>query len=245
MKACTLAREHLLGRLRLPAGTRIHFSEGEPASFTLGAVATIAGFELPPDTEVKFHDKLAQRPGGRPKEAKLARSATIRGIDFPANTTIYFFSIFTQGDHPGCYRVCLPTPMLIQGHLCAPGGNPPAQIFYASGKLMGISLMEDEEIEGVPCTTKKTGMPFKIRFYGFDTNVWFFETGRLQQAMVSRDCTVQGHVFKRGDIVRFNADGTLDTSGKPLGYGRRDWSKQFFGGPPAKASSVKGTHGPP
>lgn len=212
MKACTLAREYIVVGTRLPAGTVIHFSEGSPKTCTLGAEATVAGFRLPAATEVGFDL-------GRLRYAKLAQTLTVRGNDFPAGSRIYFQTIWMP-DIPGAWHCALPAPMVIQGHLCARGENL-GQFYYPSGKLRATWLAADEEIDGVPCTTSKSVLRPRTLFYGLDTMVWFFENGRLQQAMLSRDCTLQGRVFKAANIVRLNADGTLDTTGETLGASSR------------------------
>ena len=45
---------------------------------------------------------------------------------------------------------------------------------------------------------------------------WFYDNGRLQRAMLSRDAVIQGHTFKRGDIIRLRRDGTVDLTAPTL-----------------------------
>jgi hypothetical protein len=46
---------------------------------------------------------------------------------------------------------------------------------------------------------------------------WFYENGHLQQGMLAHDATIQGHAFKKGDLVSMTPDGRVDLTAKPLG----------------------------
>jgi len=45
---------------------------------------------------------------------------------------------------------------------------------------------------------------------------WFRPDGRLQQCMLSRDVTLDGHVLRKSDVVSLDADGHVDTSAEKL-----------------------------
>jgi hypothetical protein len=45
---------------------------------------------------------------------------------------------------------------------------------------------------------------------------WFHDNGHLQQAMLSRDVTLQGHSFKKGDVINLDPDGKVDLKAKKL-----------------------------
>lgn len=41
---------------------------------------------------------------------------------------------------------------------------------------------------------------------------FFYESGRLRQAHLARDVTIQGHSFKKGNVVGFSPAGVVDLS---------------------------------
>jgi hypothetical protein len=49
--------------------------------------------------------------------------------------------------------------------------------------------------------------------------VWFYDDGHLQQAMLSQDFSLQGHSFKKGDVISLGPDGQVDMNAKKLS----DW----------------------
>jgi hypothetical protein len=53
-------------------------------------------------------------------------------------------------------------------------------------------------------------------FLGTQRMVWFYDNGHLQQALLSRDFTIQGRIFKKGDVIYFGSDGIADLTAKKL-----------------------------
>jgi hypothetical protein len=45
---------------------------------------------------------------------------------------------------------------------------------------------------------------------------WFWPNGRLQQCMLSRDITLDGHVLRTGDVVGLGIDGHVDPRAEKL-----------------------------
>lgn len=209
IKSCVLAGETSIGNVLLPAGTSISFSRsGIPEECTLGKAANVRGFMFPAGTRVRFG------PQGRPAHCALPQDTIFHGVTLPAKSEIFFgnpyFGDPAAEGHPNRWRCWFPEKTRVQGHLCGATTDGVGQIFYRSGQLRAIWLQEVEEIDGVPCTSQTSGMPLRVRFYGTDRMVCFHESGRLQQALVARDCTIQGQRFKAGDIIRFTPDGALD-----------------------------------
>lgn len=213
LKACALAKAHAFAGTTLPAGTEIQFDAGQLASCVLGAPATIAGFALPGRTELKFRN-------GHPVEARLPDNTTVRGLALPARATVFFQNPWMR-ETKGSWRCWLPAKQKIQGHLCAAIEDGIGHAMYPGGRLRAIWLAGSETIDGVPCTSGTFRLPFRTRFYGTDRMVWFFEDGRLQQAMVGSECVVQGRTFKPGDIVRFTEDRNLYAGTETLGASSR------------------------
>jgi hypothetical protein len=54
---------------------------------------------------------------------------------------------------------------------------------------------------------------------GTQRMAWFYDTGRLQQAMLSRDFTLQGQSFAKGDVISLGPDGKVDLTAKKIS----DW----------------------
>jgi len=78
---------------------------------------------------------------------------------------------------------------------------------------------QDEMIDGVPCTSRAGlfKMPLRVTFLGTERMAWFYEDGHLKQALLSCKFTIQGHNFKKGDVICLGADGKLDLKAKKLG----------------------------
>lgn len=214
---CTLSRAHQVAGLTLPAGTEIRFNEArELASCTLGQTATVVGFSLPAGARVEFRK-------GRAVSCTLPRAAEVRGLPLPAGSTLFFVTTGFEKEVPVTWQCWLPVETTLQGYRCAVIDEGCGHILYPSGKIRAIKLAQDEEIDGVPCTSSQNPlrMGTRVMFYGLDAMAWFYEDGRLAQGMVSRDWVIQGRACKRGDIVRLRSDGTLDPTEKTLGAASR------------------------
>lgn len=102
--------------------------------------------------------------------------------------------------------------MVIQGHVCKKVDDGIGHYLYADGKLCGIWLKQREMIDGLPCTSSGNliTMPLRAALSGTERMAWFYKDGHLKQAMLSRKFTIQGHAFKKGDVVCLGPDGKLD-----------------------------------
>ncbi|MEI6105812.1 MAG: hypothetical protein WCR49_02260 [Opitutae bacterium] len=218
---CTLSRDYTVAGYALPAGTTVRFSGSSQAeSFVLGKQATIEGFMLPAGSEVRI---------GWAFTCTLREDALIRGVPLPAGSTIFFKTPKGwESEVPDTWHCWLPKDTIIQGHLCGSTEDGCGIIFYPSGKLRAAGLAKDVEIDGVPCTSSHNPfrMGMRVLFYGLDVRAWFYESGRLAQGMVSRDCSIAGRSFKPGDIVRLTPEGTLDPTGTTLGAASRRADKR-------------------
>ncbi len=218
---CHLSGDYTIQGNVLPAGSELRFNKpGEGWWCRLARAATFSGLAFPPHGEVCFHEN------GEVASCRLSRDSAFLGSVLPAGSTIFlprksmvhaFRDIGWGG--PSCPRVWLPADTRLQGHLCEATMNGVGHILYPDGKLRGIWLAHDEEIDGVPCTSsfKLFRMPWPKLTFGTDFMAWFYENGHLQQGMVSRQVTLQGRSFKAGDIISLTPAGRLQTTTKTLG----------------------------
>ncbi len=216
IKRCTLSRDYTVAGVALPIGTELQFNgAGEVEACRLGQPAILAGLALPAGSAVQFHQS-------KMFSGTLPQATSIRGLLLPTKATLFFSNVWEPEVHD-TWRCWLPAKTLLQGHLCTATEDGIGHVIYLSGKLRAIWLAQDEEIDGVPCTSSQNPlrMPMRLLFYGTDCMAWFYENGHLQQGLVSRDCTIQGRKCKAGDIVRLTLDGQLDPSQKTLGVSSR------------------------
>lgn len=163
---------------------------------------------LPAGTQVEF------APSGQLEIAVLAREAIIYGQPLPARATLFF------GPDTKLLHFWLHEETLLQGHRVASKEDGVGHMLYPNGTLRAIWLAEPEVVQGVPCARS---LPFGQGWWhairlGAQAMTWFYDDGRLQQAMLSRNITIQGRPLKRGDVIKLNRDGTLDLTSPKL-----DW----------------------
>ena len=185
---------------------RFH-DNGRLAACTLARAAEVGGFLLPAGTEVFF------TPGGEWSELVLGAEATVFHLALPAGSRVFAASRF---GYPSIWPA---RALVIQGQLCSARDDGIGHYLYPSGRLQGIWLTHATEIDGVPCTSSANPliMPARSLFGGTTRMAWFHENGRLEQAMLARDCVIQGHAFRRGDLVSFDAEGKLEFPAHRLG----------------------------
>ncbi len=94
-------------------------------------------------------------------------------------------------------------------------------MLHASGKLRAAWLAGEETIDGVPCASKLPllGGAWHALRLGAQAMAWFYDDGRLRQAMLARDAIIHGQALRKGEVVSLRRDGTLDAAAKKL-----DWS---------------------
>ena len=59
-------------------------------------------------------------------------------------------------------------------------------------------------------------MGFDVIRLGTQRMAWFYDNGQLQQAMLSQDVTLQGHSFKKGEVISLGFDGKIVLNAKKL-----------------------------
>ena len=194
-------------------------SDGTIESCRLATAYRLGSIELPISTEVTFFKS------GVVNGAKLGGPTAVDGEPLPDGATLYF----TSAGLP--YDFFLERNGLYKGHhlvAISLGVHGVGHILRTDGKLKAIRLSEEETIDGIPCASTLPifrGWWHGIRI-GAQSQVWFYEDGRLQQAMLARDVTIQGHKFKAGDVVMLNRDGTLDLTSPKL-----DWKGPRYSNP--------------
>ena len=97
----------------------------------------------------------------------------------------------------------LPSPSIVQGYLIPKSTDGIGNSCYPSGKLKEFWLVNDEVIQGIPCTT--SGNPFKVGWkashFGSDRRIRLSEDGSLERALLSSDFTYQGKQYKKGELL--------------------------------------------
>ena len=152
-------------------------------------------------------------------EAFLGDRAVIYGQELPRQATLFF-------DPKGRMRhFWLREETSIQGHQLRSMGKGYTgylgHMLYTNGKLRAAWLAGEEMIDGVPCASKLPllrGAWHAVKL-GAQAMVWFYDEGHLRQAMLARDAIIQGHAFKKGEVISLRRAGTLDAAAKRL-----DWS---------------------
>lgn len=188
------------------AGQARQRSSGKVEACVLLQPYAFDGIELPAGSKASF------REDGKVEQVRLNRDSPVYGQMLPAGTTLFF-------KHTGGLRhFWLPMDTVIQEHLVWGHEDGAGNQLHPNGKLKAIWLATDETIDGVPCTS--SGNPLRVGLrasrLGTQRMVWFYDSGRLQQAMVSREFTLQGHTFKTGDVISLGPDGRIDLNAKRL-----------------------------
>ena len=142
------------------------------------------------------------------------QDGTVYGQTLPARTALHF----ANGDQLRHFWLPKETVTALQGHLVKGQDDGAGSRLHPNGTLLAIWLAQDEVIEGVPCTS--SGNPFRMGLtaarLGTQRMAWFYDNGRLQQAMLSQDFTLQGHSFKKGEVISLDRDGKVDLNAKKL-----------------------------
>lgn len=185
------AQDSLTNKHRFPCRE----SQSTRKSCVLARDYAIADGTLPEGTELRF-------PGGG-MLARLSRRAAIQKRELPPAATIHF-------DAAGKVRgFWLHADAAIAGHVIRGHEDGVPNTLYDSGALRSIWLAGDEVIDGVPVTSSGNvlRMGWRVMSLGTQRMVYFYEDGRLRQAMLSRDAQVGGVLYRKGDVVRFDEEG--------------------------------------
>jgi hypothetical protein len=177
----------------------------KPHSCILAREHAVSGGVLPAGSDVGFWDGIVL-------ECKLSRKAAFFGQLLPAGSRLFF-------DQQGKLTQFWPgTDTVIQGYFLKARDDGAGDRLHPNGRLRAIWLVEDKEIDGIPCTSSGNiiNMGWGVISLGTKRMAWFYNNGRLQQALLSRDVTIQGRAFKKGDIISLTPDGKLDLTAKKL-----------------------------
>lgn len=197
----------------LCAGTPKWHYNGQIEQCTLARDYRSGDLSLPEGSLVTFTKT------GMLAEAFLAAPVVVSGQTLPAKATLFF-------DSAGRMRhFWLREEAVIQGYRLRAMGKGYigylGHMLHPNGKLRAAWLAGEEVIDGLPCASK---FPFlqggwqAIRL-GAQAMAWFYEDGHLRQAMLARDTTIQGQVFRKGEVLSLRRDGTLDLVTQKL-----DWN---------------------
>jgi hypothetical protein len=173
------------------------WKNGRVSSCVVAGPTSVMGQLVPAGTEVEFFQAPEQADGDYISSYLLGEDAVIRGIRLPAGSRVF------PPDAQGMTNIWPSREVAVQGWKCEPVSGGTGFLIYPDGRLRAMHLSRDEDVDGVPCTSR-------IGLFGGKLLVWLHENGRLQQATVSRDAAIQGHAFRKGDLVSLDPDGRLD-----------------------------------
>jgi len=155
-----------------------------------------------------------------PQKLVLTKDAEIQGINFSAGTIIYF-------NNKSISRVISSNPLVIQDIKCQKNVDLG---FYPSGKMQyACALAEDQEIQGMPCNKDievslyesgrlhtaglSEGRKFQDIFFPARSELFFYESGKLEGARLSRlsipSYDIQGILCDTRYEIYFHESGNL------------------------------------
>jgi hypothetical protein len=183
-----------------------YFKDGKPRSCQVAKAFLVGGVEIPPRSNVTF------RSSGEVDIAWLGKEGAVHGQSLPEGTALFFAS-------DGRLRFFWPSrDTVLQGHLVRAQDDGAGSRLHPNGKLLAIWLAQDEVIDGIPCSSSGNvlRMGLGVLHLGTKRMAWFYDDGRLQQAMLARDFTLQGHSFRKGEVVSLDRNGRVDLNAKQL-----------------------------
>jgi len=81
-------------------------------------------------------------------------------------------------------------------------------VFYTNGNLSLAWLVNDTVIQRIPCAAASFWTEILRGIYG-SAGVHFHPNGKLSQCKLSKDFRIEGHTFKKGDVLHFDKTGNL------------------------------------
>lgn len=183
-----------------------YYADGKPFSCQSSQGFLVGNIQIPAGSGISF------RPNGEVGSAWLGKDGTVYGQALPAGTVLHF------GEGDRLRHFWLPKDTVLQGHLVRGQDDGAGSRLHPNGKLLAIWLAQDEVIDGVPCTSSANvlRMGFGVIRLGTQRMAWFYDNGRLRQAMLSQDVTLQGNDFKKGEVISLDLDGKVDPGAKKL-----------------------------
>jgi hypothetical protein len=182
------------------------YADGTPSSCQIGTALMVGGIEIPAYSDMIFN------ADGQVGGAWLGKDGAVYGQPLPKGTVLFFAS-------GGRLRhFWLPRDSVLQGHLVRGQDDGAGNRLHPNGKLLAIWLAQDEVIDGVPCSSSGNvlRMGLGVIHLGTQRMAWFYDTGRLQQAMLAHDFTLQGHHFTKGEVISLDPDGRPVPGAKKL-----------------------------
>jgi len=156
--------------------------DGTLARGKLKKPQTIDGFQC--RRWVHFH------ANGKVKQLLLAKPAVVQGVSVPADATVFLTGAGKLK------TIWFAKDTTVQGDTVR-GGGKISKGFHENGALASGFLRKPAVIDDVPCKASV----FKP--------VFFHPNGKLKEATLDRDATIQGAPREKGDTVRFDASGKL------------------------------------
>jgi len=181
-------------------GEVTYFKSNKLNSCFLSKDFTIDEYVLPAGT------KLFLNENGKPSRCIISKETPFCGQSLPAQTNVFF------GMWGEKVSFWLPQNTMIQGYLIGASDDGPGTPLYANGKLKEIWLVNDMLIDGVPCTSSANIFKYgwHVIHMGTERRVRFYDNGHLQRAMLSSDIIIQGHSYKKGELIYFDKEGKID-----------------------------------
>lgn len=176
-----------------------YFKDDKLKTCFLSKDFTIDEYLLPAGSKLFFNND------GKLFQCIVSKETNFFGQALPAKTTVFF------NTWSGKLSFWLPENTIIQGYLIGACDDGAATPLYPNGKLKEIWLLKDTIIDNVPCTT--SGNPFKYGWHvshmGTERRVKFYDNGHLKRALLSKDITIQGHSYKKGELIFLDKDGKI------------------------------------
>jgi hypothetical protein len=185
----TLSREWVFGTRRFAADSCFRYyrgrEDGRLNDVKLGADQEVDGLPCLGGTLVWFH------PNARVSSLQLASDRDVDGIPCASGQNLLLALHF----HPSGR---LAAAVLAREHVLIGRAFPHGTHISLDekGGLVGVTLREDQEIDGTPV---KAGAP-ELKFH---------DNGRVRELILARDHAVAGRRYGRGTFLRFDRDGHL------------------------------------
>ena len=97
----------------------------------------------------------------------------------------------------------------IQGYLTRGEGHGFMTEIHPKGQVKTVYLAADQVIQGIPCAKFRFLSAVFWPVHGKNGGTYFHENGQLKYCELSKNYSIEGQRFRRGDAVRFDQDGKL------------------------------------
>jgi hypothetical protein len=185
----TLAHEWVFGTRRFTANSCFRYyrrrEDGRLNDVKLGADQEVDGLPCPGGTLVWFH------PNQSVSCLHLASDLDIDGIPCASGKSLGLALNFHRNGR-------LAAAVLAREHVLASRTFPRGThvSFEEKGRLVGVTLPEDGDIDGIPIKAGASGLAFH-------------DNGRLRELRLARSHLVLGQRYDAGTLLRFDRDGRI------------------------------------